>query len=31
MAEAWHGENGTFFETDNLLHQLTQLRTAQGM
>jgi AraC-like DNA-binding protein len=31
MAEAWHDENGTFFETDNLLHQLTQLRAAQGM
>jgi AraC-like DNA-binding protein len=30
LAEAWHREHGTFFETDNLLHQLTQRRAALG-
>lgn len=29
-AEVWHLEHGTVFETDNLLHQLTQRRAAQG-
>jgi AraC-like DNA-binding protein len=31
MAETWRHENGTFFETDNLLHQLTRRRAAQGI
>jgi AraC-like DNA-binding protein len=30
LAEAWHQESGTVFETDNLLHQLTQRRAASG-
>jgi AraC-like DNA-binding protein len=30
LAEAWHHENGTFFEADNLLHLLAQRRAAQG-
>jgi AraC-like DNA-binding protein len=30
LAATWHHENGTVFETDNLLHQLTQRRAAQG-
>ena len=29
LAEAWHHEKRTFFETDNLLHQLAQRRAAQ--
>lgn len=31
LAEAWHHENGTVFETDSLLHQLTQRRAALGV